>query len=411
MGKKKLKINDIEVIRLGHNDYITSKEKSGKKADFSNAIIEEYNFKDFADLSGVNFENSELNRVQFNSMYAVGCNFKNAEFWQASFQHTKLDEANFSNSKFHNGCNFSGASLRDAIFEKVQINSSRGNAMFQNNNAKNINFHKADLQNVFFGNNCIFKDSNFSESNCSGARFDTSSLEGSNFSNANLSNASLRECSLDGANFEEANLDNAIFTDAIHADKVKKGKKEVINTKVASTTTELSKIFVNKGNKIITEQKKSERIYVALIAIIFTVSLTFIWLSWHYILRAIENNEVLSEDIFLFLPFLIASLLFILAPLIWLAKYYGNKNKIYLGLKEFYDHKIILIEAIMGFKEATEGSSDIIIQGFDRLTKKDPSDIISPSAKTEQYPLPVLQIIEKTLELAKENIRKPTQKK
>ena len=191
-----------------------SSAKLGADANFNSAII-----------TGAKFSDSVNSGLKF-SMIAATQNYEKKDLSGIDFSRNKFSSAwNFSGLKL-NGTNFSGAVLsacsfrdadiRNANFEKSDVNSVLSETRsYKDKTLTGINFKQVDLSSVYLkGMNLtsstftlatlprVLEDVNLTSADFSSATFTV----GATFKNANLTNTNFRSATLRNATF-----DNAVF--------------------------------------------------------------------------------------------------------------------------------------------------------------------------------------------------------
>jgi len=149
-------------------------------------------------------------RLDFNDVYLIGANLRNANLGGAIFRNAALDRADLTGAVLRN-TNLGGANLKNAILDSADFTDA--------------NFTDADLRNarldsaVLTGAN--FTDADFRNANLIGSILDSAVLTGADFRNAklwyaffrgtDLTGAFLLNAFLDGADFRGANLSSAFL--------------------------------------------------------------------------------------------------------------------------------------------------------------------------------------------------------
>ena len=178
-----LEKHQIEKILKAHCKWIHSNGEDGSKADFSNAVI--YDF----DVHGENL---------------IGVDFENTYFCETNIIKSDLSGANLSNTKLERA-NIRGTILREAKMSNINLNHSvLIDADLSCAKITNAEIKNADLAGI-----------NLMGSDLSYTNLSKSFLTGANFEGACLFGADLTQASLGGAKFFNTNLDNTNFDKAI----------------------------------------------------------------------------------------------------------------------------------------------------------------------------------------------------
>lgn len=161
-----------------------------KNSDFSKMILD-----------GVDFSRCDLEGVNFSEASLLRCKFIGANLSKAIFDDAVLDGSDLSWVKDMSYASLSQASMKE-------IKSSGLN--LQHCEANSADFTGSQLQ-MLCGNYGVFRFSNFSEANLTGAIFRQSNLNMSLFNKCNISKMSLYQSTLIGAEFVGCIADNTLF--------------------------------------------------------------------------------------------------------------------------------------------------------------------------------------------------------
>jgi uncharacterized protein YjbI with pentapeptide repeats len=119
------------------------------------------------------FSNGDLSHIPF-----AECTFRGCNLSMVTMQNTTLNDVKFFDCKMM-GINYEPCSeyLFTVAFDNCVLNFS--------------SFYKRALKKTLF-KNCIIREADFVDADCTGAVFDNCDLEGSKFENTNLEKADLR---------------------------------------------------------------------------------------------------------------------------------------------------------------------------------------------------------------------------
>ncbi|MFB3062010.1 MAG: pentapeptide repeat-containing protein [Candidatus Binatia bacterium] len=159
---RELSLDELAEVLEGHQEWIKSRGKKGKKANLSHADLQK------ADLSGANLYRADL----------VEANLQGAVLFKANLQQANLSRAN--------------------LLGAVLLKASLQGANLSNANLQGSVLLKADLQ----------------EANLTSAKLRKADLSGADLKGAVLIEANLREAHLTKAILREANLQDTDFSDA-----------------------------------------------------------------------------------------------------------------------------------------------------------------------------------------------------
>ena len=208
---------ELKEMLVDHQAWIDSKHKTGHPANFSGIKFRDkinfrkdilslppkgtmpatfHTFQGTLNLTGVNFQNSQLCGVEFG---------KDTLLHDANFFGANLKEAKFTGLELR-GADFRNAKLSDTQFNEAKLQ----NAKFQNVTGVSTNFESADLQNAQFQDACLQTSPFGHELN-----FRNTDLSHANFSGATLRGADLLGADLLGAIFQEAYLRDARIQDEV----------------------------------------------------------------------------------------------------------------------------------------------------------------------------------------------------
>lgn len=235
--------------------------------DLSGAYLEQVNFTN-ASLKGCNFEGAILARAILNNADCSSANFDNANmgaviahstiFMAAHFKETILSNSDFSHSTFHSsiledvqtleikidGVDFTSCKMermkfieleyKNATFKDALLNGSvflqckvsgcdyssaiMRNCVWANTSISNGVFDGADMTSTSFssteGEQVVYENNSFQESNLEKANFLGLSMPKSNFRKANIQSANFSEAVIKQADFSYANAKQALFRKA-----------------------------------------------------------------------------------------------------------------------------------------------------------------------------------------------------
>jgi len=241
MGRHVIHQEEFESIAKAHFIWELSNGKAGKKADFTNTIIEGVNFGNNEHpmiFSDVSFRGAEIKDSMFYNFRFANCDFSNSVSYMTSFKKsninfckaeeaifdtvgfvdTSLSESDFSKSAFYDnvliGANVSSCNLQDTLMQHPQFAEQN---LFQSCNFENQqlfgvvalpksagerlapdklliqngNFRDAQIQS------CCFQHTHFKD-----ADFRKATVVQSNFNRATLENSPLTKALVSLSNFE-----------------------------------------------------------------------------------------------------------------------------------------------------------------------------------------------------------------
>ncbi|MBN8530976.1 MAG: pentapeptide repeat-containing protein [Alphaproteobacteria bacterium] len=376
-----------------------------RSADFTEAQFWQCSFQQ-AKCERIKFGNSKLTNVEFNGANLTKSFFSEADITQAMFQNNIMAESIFerakiSQSSFSNSCNlkkgiFDGATIVNCDFstayleEATFVNAECYNVNFSRIKATKANFTKAKFTTPLFSS-AILDQTNFTKSILETPHFTDANLIGSKFDEASTTNAFFNKANLDHASFLKADLGGAAFTEAIKVTGIEQGQELVKEAQIVSTSVDLAKSFDLKNLRLKKDQETAERLYLGMILLIAILTIVFAFQTKELAHSYKEKLEWWHFSVgFIFYAVFIV-------PFVWIAKYFGNKNRMYITLCEFYDHKSTIAKALIGFKDTQEENADeLVALAFDRLTRSDPA--LKVMQKSESYELPLIDVVKKFLE-------------
>ena len=159
-----------------------------------------------ADLRGTNFTKTKLERS----------NFEGAIFGNTYMFNAKMDDCNFAKVKFGAGCDFTRAGLYRANFTEADFGAGE-NTRLEDAQLKWAYLRKMDLRETRIGW-ANLTDADFSDSDLRGKSIGHWQINGARFQRCDM-----RECVIDGLiaedlDFEYANLEDAVFNNStIHS--------------------------------------------------------------------------------------------------------------------------------------------------------------------------------------------------
>ena len=134
-------------------------------------------------------------------IYLINANLIGAVFCDVVFVNANLKGADFTDANLENA-NLSGADLKDAIFVRAKLISSK----FIAARVENVNFQDSDLNNSSM-NEANLQGANFQNADLRHVEFQHASLRGADFRNANLADARLDHANLIESNISKLQLD------------------------------------------------------------------------------------------------------------------------------------------------------------------------------------------------------------
>ena len=169
--------------------------------DFSGMDLRGIDFSDCY-LEQCNFHRSNLERANFNQAIAVRCNFSHANLTQASLVNTNIGASDFSHAVLDyantTGCEYGKSNFSSASLKQIDLSECL--------NTLEVNFNKADLTAVNFGN------ATFLEADFSGANLSEVKCIESTFNQCNLSNTTGTQSQFISCNIIETSVKNCVFT-------------------------------------------------------------------------------------------------------------------------------------------------------------------------------------------------------
>jgi uncharacterized protein YjbI with pentapeptide repeats len=193
---------EFQDIIAQHQEWLKTKGKSGKRADFTRYSGHEYwTFDNRRIIIGsplINLDGKKLRNLDLSEAILSGMSLRNVDL-----SGTNLFKADLRGVKLTNS-NLSDALLQDAKLYGADLN----NVVVLNTNFEKANFDNAQLLNVNLSNSLI-RGAKFNWAKLKGACLDRLDLRDMEFENSDLSDATLINANLSSAEFKRAILARA----------------------------------------------------------------------------------------------------------------------------------------------------------------------------------------------------------
>lgn len=170
----------------------------------------------FANAWNADFRGADLRGTNFTKTMLRRSNFEGAKFGNTYMFNAKMDDCNFRRVKFGAGTDFTRAGLYRANFTEADFGSGE-NTRLEDAQLKWAYLRKMDLRSTRIGW-ANLTNADFSDSNLSGKSIGHWQMEGARFQRCDM-----RGCVIDGLvsqdlDFEYANLEDAVFNNStIHS--------------------------------------------------------------------------------------------------------------------------------------------------------------------------------------------------
>ena len=154
---------EIEIICAKHTLWIYD-EKGGKRADFSNSLLENVDLSN-CNLCGADFSGAVFINCNLDDASMCDADFKGAKFKQCSLRHFTAEGANFTESDFYNSdlrgayftaSNFTNAKMADCNFHEASFM----NCCLESWITTDCNLKIADMRNVSYDESAWLEDNN-----------------------------------------------------------------------------------------------------------------------------------------------------------------------------------------------------------------------------------------------------------
>ena len=154
---------EIEIICAKHALWIYD-EKGGKRADFSNSLLENVDLSN-CNLCGADFSGAVFINCNLDDASMCDADFKGAKFKQCSLRHFTAEGANFTESDFYNSdlrgayftaSNFTNAKMADCNFHEASFM----NCCLESWITTDCNLKIADMRNVSYDESAWLEDNN-----------------------------------------------------------------------------------------------------------------------------------------------------------------------------------------------------------------------------------------------------------
>jgi len=194
--------DEVAKILETHKKWLESDGKEGERGDLS-----------FSTFPGVNFDNRDLQKVNFKGADLSGSHLQNAHLENANLSEAKLDGARVSGA-FLNSANLSGASLIKAGLSRCELNWAN---LSGHTNLRGASLGGSNLDHANLSGACLIgahlQKAHLTWSDLSGTELKEADFDEADLTNANLSGASLLGTKLNGTQLQKAVLRNANFQD------------------------------------------------------------------------------------------------------------------------------------------------------------------------------------------------------